>query len=291
MNLIIKLSIILLKRGVLEMILGIDIGGSTTDIVALKNYEIFDLFTVEASDPTTSAYGALGKMLTKNRLGIDDIEKIAITGVGSSFIDKTIFGIETIRVEEFDAIGLGGSYLSGIDETLVVSLGTGTAMVNVRKDDIEHIGGTGIGGGTLLGLGKGILNVIDFDEIINLAKNGDLSKVDLTIGDISNEKVGHLPQTITASNLGNIHKVAEEKDYARGILNLIYQNVGMLAVFGAQMTDNKDIVFTGKLAQVEEGISILKDLRKNKSYNLNFHFPEHATFSTAIGAGIAVQKR
>jgi len=291
MNLIIKLSIILLKRGVLEMILGIDIGGSTTDIVALKNYEIFDLFTVEASDPTTSAYGALGKMLTKNRLGIDDIEKIAITGVGSSFIDKTIFGIETIRVEEFDAIGLGGSYLSGIDETLVVSLGTGTAMVNVRKDEIEHIGGTGIGGGTLLGLGKGILNVIDFDEIINLAKNGDLSKVDLTIGDISNEKVGHLPQTITASNLGNIHKVAEEKDYARGILNLIYQNVGMLAVFGAQMTDNKDIVFTGKLAQVEEGISILKDLRKNKSYNLNFHFPEHATFSTAIGAGIAVQKR
>jgi len=273
------------------MILGIDIGGSTTDIVALKNYEIFDLFTVEASDPTTSAYGALGKMLTKNRLGIDDIEKIAITGVGSSFIDKTIFGIETIRIEEFDAIGLGGSYLSGIDKTLVVSLGTGTAMVNVNKNKIEHIGGTGIGGGTLLGLGKGILNIIDFDEIINLAKKGDLSKVDLTIGDISNEKVGHLPQTITASNLGNVHKVAEEKDYARGILNLIYQNVGMLAVFGAQMTGNKDIVFTGKLAQVEAGISILKDLRKNKSYNMNFHFPEHATFSTAIGAGIAVQKK
>jgi type II pantothenate kinase len=211
--------------------------------------------------------------------------------VGSSFIDKTIFGIETIRIEEFDAIGLGGSYLSGIDKTLVVRLGTGTAMVNVNKNKIEHIGGTGIGGGTLLGLGKGILNIIDFDEIINLAKNGDLSKVDLTIGDISNEKVGHLPQTITASNLGNIHKVAEEKDYARGILNLIYQNVGMLAVFGAQMTGNKDIVFTGKLAQVEEGISILKDLRKNKSYNMNFHFPEHATFSTAIGAGMVVQKK
>ena len=37
------------------MILGIDIGGSTTDIVGLDNNEIFDLFTVEASDPTTSA--------------------------------------------------------------------------------------------------------------------------------------------------------------------------------------------------------------------------------------------
>ena len=271
-----------------EMILGIDIGGSTTDIVGIDNNEIFDLFTVEASDPTTSAYGALGKMLTKNRLDIADIDKIAITGVGSSYIDSTIFGIKTIKVDEFEAIGLGGSFLSGINKTLVVSLGTGTAMVNVNKSKIEHIGGTGIGGGTLLGLGKGILNIIDFEEIIELAKHGNLHKVDLTIGDISNEKVGTLNQSVTASNLGNVHKVASEEDYAKGILNLIYQNIGMLAVFGAQMTNNKDIVFTGKLAQIEEGITILKALRDNKSYDIKLHFPENATFSTAIGAAIAV---
>ncbi len=270
------------------MILGIDIGGSTTDIVGIDNNEIFDLFTVEASDPTTSAYGALGKMLTKNMLDIADIDKIAITGVGSSYIDSTIFGIKTIKVDEFEAIGLGGSFLSGINKALVVSLGTGTAMVNVNKSKIEHIGGTGIGGGTLLGLGKGILNIIDFEEIIELAKHGNLHKVDLTIGDISNEKVGTLNQSVTASNLGNIHKVASEEDYAKGILNLIYQNIGMLAVFGAQMTHNKDIVFTGKLAQIEEGINILKALRDNKSYDIKLHFPENATFSTAIGAAIAV---
>lgn len=270
------------------MILGIDIGGSTTDIVGIDNNEIFDLFTVEASDPTTSAYGALGKMLTKNMLDIDDIDKIAITGVGSSYIDSTIFGIKTIKVDEFEAIGLGGSFLSGINKALVVSLGTGTAMVNVNKSKIEHIGGTGIGGGTLLGLGKGILNIIDFEEIIELAKHGNLHKVDLTIGDISNEKVGTLNQSVTASNLGNVHKVASEEDYAKGILNLIYQNIGMLAVFGAQMTNNKDIIFTGKLAQIEEGITILKALRDNKSYDIKLHFPENATFSTAIGAAISV---
>ena len=270
------------------MILGIDIGGSTTDIVGIDNNEIFDLFTVEASDPTTSAYGALGKMLTKNKLDIADIDKIAITGVGSSYIDSTIFGIKTIKVDEFEAIGLGGSFLSGINKALVVSLGTGTAMVNVNKSKIEHIGGTGIGGGTLLGLGKGILNIIDFEEIIELAKHGNLHKVDLTIGDISNEKVGTLNQSVTASNLGNVHKVASEEDYAKGILNLIYQNIGMLAVFGAQMTNNKDIIFTGKLAQIEEGITILKALRDNKSYDIKLHFPENATFSTAIGAAISV---
>ncbi|HKL12535.1 MAG TPA: hypothetical protein VJ907_02930 [Halanaerobiales bacterium] len=273
------------------MILGIDIGGSTTDIVGIDNNEIFDLFTVEASDPTTSAYGALGKMLTKNKLNIDDIDRIAITGVGSSYIDSTIFGIKTIKVDEFEAIGLGGSFLSGINKTLVVSLGTGTAMVNVDGNNIEHIGGTGIGGGTLLGLGKGILNIIDFEEIIELAKHGNLHKVDLTIGDISNEKVGNLNQSVTASNLGNIHKIASEEDYAKGILNLIYQTIGMLAVFGAQMSGNKDIVFTGKLAQIEEGITILKALRDNKAYDLNFHFPEHATFSTAIGSAISVLNR
>ena len=273
------------------MILGIDIGGSTTDIVGLDNNEIFDLFTVEASDPTTSAYGALGKMLTKNKLNIEDIDKIAITGVGSSYIDSTIFGINTIKIDEFEAIGLGGSFLSGINKTLVVSLGTGTAMVKVDGNKIKHIGGTGIGGGTLLGLGKGILNIIDFDEIVELSKHGNLHKVDLTIGDISNEKVGSLNQSVTASNFGNIHKIANEEDYAKGILNLIYQTIGMLAVFGARMSGNKDIVFTGKLAQIEEGITILKALRDNKSYDLNFHFPEHATFSTAIGAAISVLKR
>ena len=273
------------------MILGIDIGGSTTDIVGLDNNEIFDLFTVEASDPTTSAYGALGKMLTKNKLNIEDIDKIAITGVGSSYIDSTIFGINTIKIDEFEAIGLGGSFLSGINKTLVVSLGTGTAMVNVDGNKIEHIGGTGIGGGTLLGLGKGILNIIDFDEIVELSKHGNLHKVDLTIGDISNEKVGSLHQSVTASNFGNIHKIANEEDYAKGILNLIYQTIGMLAVFGAQMSGNEDIVFTGKLAQIEEGIAILKALRDNKSYDLNLHFPKHATFSTAIGSAISVLKR
>lgn len=273
------------------MILGIDIGGSTTDIVALQDNEIFDLFTVEASDPTTSAYGALGKMLTKNQLNISDIKKIAITGVGSSYIDSTIFGINTIKIDEFDAIGLGGSFLSGISNGLVVSLGTGTAMVNVDGKKINHIGGTGIGGGTLLGLGKGILNIIDFDEIIELAKHGNLHKVDLTVGDISNDMVGNLRQSITASNLGNIHKIANDADYAKGILNLIYQNIGMLAVFGAQMTKNKDIVFTGKLAQIEEGKNILKALRDNKDYNIELHFPKNATFSTAIGAAIAVINR
>lgn len=270
------------------MILGIDIGGSTTDIVGLHENKIFDLFTVEASDPTTSAYGALGKMLTKNQLDIKDIDKVAITGVGSSYIDSTIFGINTIKVNEFDAIGLGGSFLSGINKALVVSLGTGTAMVNVDGNNISHIGGTGIGGGTLLGLGKGILNIIDFEEIIDLAQKGNLHKVDLTIGDISNEMVGSLRQSVTASNLGNIHKVASKEDYAKGILNLIYQNIGMLAVFGAQMTNNKDIVYTGKLAQIEQGKDILKTLKDNKAYDLNFHFPEHATFSTAIGAAIVV---
>jgi len=270
------------------MILGIDIGGSTTDIVAFDQGEIIDLFTVEASDPTTSAYGALGKMLTKNQLGISDIKKIAITGVGSSYIDSTIFGLDTINVKEIDAIGLGGSYLSNMDKTLVVSLGTGTAMVSVDGKKIRHIGGTGIGGGTLLGLGKGIINVMDFDEIIDLAKKGDLKKVDLTIGDISNEAVGNLTRSTTASNLGNIYKVAEKKDYAKGILNLIYQTIGMLAVFGAEMTNNKDIVFTGKLAQIDIGIEILNSLRNIKADDLIFHFPEHATFSTAIGAAIAV---
>ena len=61
------------------MIIGIDIGGTTTDIVGFKNRKIIDIFTVTASDPVTSASGALGKFITSNNLrSITSSQDVAI---------------------------------------------------------------------------------------------------------------------------------------------------------------------------------------------------------------------
>lgn len=57
-----------------------------------------------------------------------------------------------MKMEEFQAIGYGGLKLSGLTDALVVSMGTGTAYVRAGKDGMKHIGGSGVGGGTLMGL-------------------------------------------------------------------------------------------------------------------------------------------
>ncbi len=158
------------------MILGIDIGGSTTDIVGFQDEKMTGNLTVEASDPLTSATGALGSFLEKEDLNLNDIHQIAVTGVGSSFVKRDLFGIKTIKVPEFQAIGAGGAYLTGLKRAVIVSMGTGTAIVFNDNGSITHLGGTGVGGGTIVGLGNAILNSSDYQDIVDMADAGSLQK-------------------------------------------------------------------------------------------------------------------
>ena len=63
-----------------------------------------------------------------------------ITGVGSAYIDKPIYGLPTAKAEEFIADGLGARYETDLDRMIVVSMGTGTSLVQCDGDDIRHIG-------------------------------------------------------------------------------------------------------------------------------------------------------
>ena len=108
----------------MSIILGIDIGGSTTKIVGLRSDgTTIAMHRVQAQDPITSLYGAMGNFLFTNRLQLGDVSRIALTGVGASYIDDDIYGIPTEKVEEFAAVGVGGLALSGQDRAVVVSMG------------------------------------------------------------------------------------------------------------------------------------------------------------------------
>ena len=67
-------------------IIGIDVGGSTTKIIGFDNNKIFSPMIVKANDPVSSVYGAFGKFLSFNKLALDNIERVMITGDGSSYI-------------------------------------------------------------------------------------------------------------------------------------------------------------------------------------------------------------
>ena len=268
-------------------VIGIDIGGSTTKIVGFDGNTMIAPLLVRANDPIASVYGAFGKFLNTHSLKIEDIERVMITGVGSSFLNNRLFGIPTGKVDEFMAIGLGGLFLSNLNKAIIVSMGTGTALVKAENNTAVHLGGTGVGGGTLLGLSNRMLNVRHFDELIEAANGGDLSHIDLTIGDISKEVMETLPNETTASNFGKISDLATKADLAMGIINLVFQTIGMLAVFNTRIDKIKDVVLTGNLTNVPQSEYIFSQL--SKLYEVNFQTP-NAEYATAVGAAICFSR-
>ncbi|NLY74736.1 MAG: type II pantothenate kinase [Firmicutes bacterium] len=270
-------------------IIGIDIGGSITKIIGFDNSQLFSPLLVRATDPIASVYGAFGKFLSVNGLSLSDIERIMVTGVGSSYITAKLYGIPTGKVDEFRAIGTGGLFLSGLTNAVIVSMGTGTAFVKSDQNGVRHIGGTGVGGGTLLGLSNRMLNVRDFNDLIETAQGGSLAQIDLAISDISHDPVASLPPETTASNFGKISDLATKADVALGIINLVFQTIGMLAVFAAKIDQTRDIVLTGNLTNVPQSGEIFTQL--SRLYNVNFVTPPNAEFATASGAAISFTQK
>ena len=151
------------------IVIGIDVGGSTTKIVGLNKGKIQSPMFITAADPVTSLFGAFGKYIYDNGIHLSDVEQVMLTGVGSAFVDSPLYGLPTRKTDEFIANGLGARHATDIDRLIVVSMGTGTSFVRINGDEIQHIGGMGIGGGTLQGLSRLLLKTHDIHQVAGLA--------------------------------------------------------------------------------------------------------------------------
>ena len=268
------------------IVLGIDIGGSTTKICGFrKEGELIEPLSVKADDPISSVYGAFGKFTSLNHINLSEVERVMVTGAGSSHISEDLYGIPTQHVSEFDCIGLGGQYLAKLEEAIVVSMGTGTALVHVKDEKIEYLGGTGVGGGTLVGLAQTMLEIREIDHLEALAENGDISKVDLRISDISNKSLSPtLELDTTASNFGKLSDLATREDLALGLINVVFETIGMMSVFAARCFDVQNVVLTGKLSVMKKARYVFDVL--GKMFHMNFIFPENSRYGTVIGAAL-----
>lgn len=271
-------------------IIGIDVGGSTTKIVGFTHdgasRELITPLFVKAGDPITSLYGAFGRFLNDNSLSLDDIECVKVTGVGSSYLNKPIYDLRCDNVSEFESIGRGGLYISGLDEAIIVSMGTGTALVHAKKDgDMTYLGGTGVGGGTLVGLSKLLLGMNNVAHIEQLAEQGDVGKVDLKIKDLSDTgRFTDMQAELTASNFGNVSDLAGKEDIAAGIINTVFETIAMIAVFAARGHNVRDIVLTGNMTTITICHKVFSEM--SRLFDVNFIIPEHSQFATVIGAAL-----
>ena len=206
--------------------------------------------------------------------------------VGTSFVDKPIYSLPCGHVSEFESIGLGGLYISGLDEAIIVSMGTGTSIVYAKKGQpTEYLGGTGVGGGTLQGLSKLLLGMDNTAHIHELAETGNLSQIDLRVSDISRQ--GSFPEMktdLTAANFGKVSDIAQKQDIAAGIFNIVFETIGMISIFAARCKGTKDIVLTGNMASFALCQKTFDGTFR--SFGMDFIIPEHACFATVIGAAL-----
>ena len=212
-----------------------------------------------------------------------------LTGVGSAYIKGPVYGLPTQKVEEFYADGLGARYESKLDHTIVVSMGTGTSFVMCNGNEMRHIGGIGIGGGTLAGLSRMLLNTSDIKAVSALAMQGDISKMNLRIGDISAEPLPGLPMEATASILAKAQSDAAKEDIAAGIISMVLQTIGSAAWLSSRGSDIHDFVLIGNLTLLPQCKDVFPPLEK--LYNIRYHIPKYSQYCTAIGAALSYYKK
>lgn len=275
----------------MSQVIGIDVGGSTTKIVGIENgTHIKSPMNITANDPITSLFGAFGKYLYDNNIALEEVEHVMLTGVGASGVTTPIYGLPTTHVDEFRADGLGARFVSGLQQLIVVSMGTGTTLVRVDGDDIAHIGGISMGGGTLQGLSHLLLKDSHIQDVIEMAQHGDISRINLQIKDISKGDIEGLPMHATASLFGKVmNSNPNDNDIAKGLICMVLETIGSCAVLSQVNGGFKDYVLIGNLTLLPECQIIFPMMES--LYDVRFHIPEHARYCTALGAALSYQQQ
>ena len=203
---------------------------------------------------------------------------ISLQGIGSA-------QSELNSIMPQDVSYSSSSSSTGLDTTSGMSMGTGTAFVRAGKEGICHIGGSGVGGGTVLGLCEKLCGATSFKTVVEMAEGGQLDRVDLNICDISTGVISTLTPDTTASNFGKMEDGVSPQDLTVGVLNMVFQTIGMMAVFACRNDSVKDVVLTGTLTQVPFAKRVFEAL--HKMHGVNFIIPPNAIYATATGAALS----
>ena len=219
---------------------------------------------------------------------------LAVTGGRHLELGIKIDSTPIVHINEIEAIGEGSMNLSGLkeeDSVIIVSAGSGTACIHAHKGTFTHCSGTGVGGGTVLGLSKLLLGTNDPKEIASLAEKGNESQVDLILEDVVSGPIGQLPPTTTAVNFGKVASLDTEyskEDIAAGIVNLVGQTAARIATSVAMMFQANQIVVVGRAPSFNGLRNSLEEAASITGFTP--HFPPNGEYASALGALLLAEK-
>lgn len=266
------------------MILGIDAGTSAVKLAVLDGEQVMlTHYQRNAGDSIQTLHRALE---ASHALDLP-VDGAAVTGLNSEHCGLEALHLPWKTVSELDAIGCGGSFLSGCPRALMVNMGTGTTFVLAEDGHYTHLGGTGIGGGTLAGLSHKVLGLHSPEALFDLSASGDMSQVDLRIGDLFSGS-DTLDPSLTASNLAKHSPNATDADWAAGLVNLVLECVGTMATLACGSREVDTVVLLGALTQQQAARERFELF--SRLYHPNYIIAPHAACATAVGAALLVQE-
>ncbi|MFY0742330.1 type II pantothenate kinase [Solibacillus silvestris] len=270
--------------------IGIDTGGTLTKLAYLDERQELKLTVF----PSNEMY--LVKEWLENH---PQVEEIGLTGGRTEQLLDVLKTMKSIEyIVEFEATLKGVRYLlekegHTIDQSIITNIGTGTSIHYMDGNTHARVGGTGVGGGTLIGLSTIMTGISDFDEIKANAFKGKREGIDLLVKDIYQGMDTPIDGNLTASNFGKVgitdQREFEQNNVLATTQGLIGEVISTLSIQLAVQHETEHIVYIGstlidneQLVKVIEHYTILK---KHKPI-----FLEDCGFSGAIGALLNIRE-
>ncbi|MFB4164428.1 type II pantothenate kinase [Alteribacillus sp. JSM 102045] len=264
--------------------LGVDVGGTLSKIVynlggnwgykkipTSQMNEVNNWINNNFTNPAIHITGGKAGLFSKNSAW--PVKKI-------NEFEATCEGVKWL-LEEKNLLSQTGSCF------MVTNVGTGTSIHFVHGDSYERIGGSGMGGGTLLGLSYLLTGEDDYDAILTLGQAGRGERLNVTVGDIYSHEVPPISGDLTASNFGNVSRMKNEtfsqEDYISAVVRMIGETITTMSVQAAERLKTDSVVYIGSTFSHHDTLKdIIKgytELRGKKAF-----FLEHGEYSGAIGA-------
>lgn len=222
--------------------------------------------------------------------------KICMTGGRAKQLQNYLGSENYQYVVEFDATVKGVLYQLETNKihlkrAIITNIGTGTSIHYLHNEQHERLGGTGIGGGTLMGLSKKMVGTSHFDEIVERSSEGSRKHIDVRVEDIYQHNQLPIKGSLTASNFGallsNEEDLNTDEDYLAGIQGMIGEVISSLSIQAADTKEVEEIIYIGTTLEhndmLQRVIASYTTLKNKKAVFL----PQHG-FSGAIGALLTI---
>ncbi|WP_342559013.1 type II pantothenate kinase [Metasolibacillus sp. FSL K6-0083] len=270
--------------------IGIDAGGTLTKMAYFNEHGQLMLESFPSNDLQ------LVKEWLKQH---PNVEEIGLTGGRTEQLREQLETMKSIEyIVEFEATLKGVQYLlvkegHQIDNAIITNIGTGTSIHYMENGQHVRVGGTGVGGGTLVGLATLLTGHSDFKEITKLASTGVRENIDLLVRDIYQGMDTPIAGDLTASNFGKVGITATtehpQADVLATVQGLVGEVITTLSIQFAEQKETAYIVYIGStLTDNEDLQKVIANYTILKKHNPIFL--QDRGYAGAVGALLNMNK-